>query len=78
VDSVVLIDEKGVHTRSTAVLRILSRLGAPWAVGVVFLLVPRWIRDAVYDWVARNRYRWFGRRDSCLLPDGAMRNRFLD
>jgi predicted DCC family thiol-disulfide oxidoreductase YuxK len=77
-DSIVLIDEEGVHSKSSAALRIMKRLGAPWVLASAFLVVPRPIRDAVYDLVARNRYRWFGRRDSCLLPEADMRTRFID
>ncbi|MEL7063535.1 MAG: DCC1-like thiol-disulfide oxidoreductase family protein, partial [Bacteroidota bacterium] len=53
------------------------RLGFPFALAWVFMLVPGFIRDAVYKVIARNRYRWFGKRDSCRLPTPAERARFL-
>jgi predicted DCC family thiol-disulfide oxidoreductase YuxK len=77
--STILFEEDGVvYEKSTAALRILSRLGGPWALVAVFGLVPRPVRDAVYDWVARNRYGWFGRRDTCRLPSAEERAVFLD
>lgn len=77
-DSVVLVDEDGIHTRSEAAIRIARRLGWPWSMAVVAFVLPRAWRDAVYAWVARNRYRWFGRRESCLLPAAEVAGRFLD
>jgi predicted DCC family thiol-disulfide oxidoreductase YuxK len=77
-DSVVLLDGRGVHVKSAAALAVAGRLGLPWSLARVFWLVPRPLRDWVYDWVARNRYRWFGRKTECLLPTPALRARFLD
>ncbi len=78
-DSVVLVDEAGVHTRSAAALRIARRLGFPWVLlGWVGALVPRFLRDALYDLVARHRYAWFGKQDACSLPTPALAARFLD
>ena len=77
-DSIVLIDSAGVHTRSDAAIRIGRRLGLPWSLAVVGYLLPRGVRDGVYSWMARNRYRWFGRRDSCMVPTPGVRERFLD
>jgi len=77
-DSIVLLDSDGVHTRSKAVLRIARILGRPYTMlGVAFVL-PRTIRDAVYDLIARNRYRWFGRQDTCMTPTPDLAGRFLD
>ena len=73
----VLIDAEGAATRSTAVLRILRWLGAPWRWLYPLRFVPRPLRDALYGVVARNRYRWFGRRDDCLVPTAELRSRFL-
>ncbi|NUQ50896.1 MAG: DUF393 domain-containing protein, partial [Phycisphaerae bacterium] len=76
-DTVVLLQGGQVHVRSGAALRILRRLGFPWSMLSILLAVPRPVRDAIYDWIARRRYRWFGRRDSCAVPP-ALRSRFLD
>jgi predicted DCC family thiol-disulfide oxidoreductase YuxK len=78
IDAVVLVDGAGATDRSTAALRLARDLGAPWRwLAPALLLVPRGLRDAVYDWVARNRYRWFGRRSECLVPTPELRARFL-
>ena len=66
------------HTRSAAALRVAGRLRFPWPVLGVLWIVPAVVRDAIYDWVGRNRYRWFGRRDACELPDPAWSGRFLE
>jgi len=72
-----LIDDDGVHTKSDAALRIAARLGWPWSWLPVLRLVPRGLRDAVYDLIARHRYRWFGQADACRLPGPGDRDRFL-
>jgi predicted DCC family thiol-disulfide oxidoreductase YuxK len=77
-DSIVLVEDGRVWTESSAALRVLRRLRFPWPLAVVFLLVPPPVRDRVYRMVARNRYRWFGRRDVCMVPTPELRNRFLD
>lgn len=77
-DSIVLVDSSGVHTQSAAVIRIARGLGLPFALLGLGIVVPRPIRNAVYRWVARNRYRWFGRRDTCMRPTPDVAARFLD
>ena len=77
-DSIVLVDEAGIHTRSTAALRIARRLGFPYTILGAAMLVPRPIRDRVYDFVARNRYQWFGRQETCTVPTPELTSRFLD
>jgi predicted DCC family thiol-disulfide oxidoreductase YuxK len=77
-ESVVLIEEGRVFTRSSAILRILGRLGGGWTVLGALALIPRSVRDRFYRWFARNRYRWFGRRDACRLPPPEAGNRFID
>lgn len=74
----IVYEEDGVlFDRSTAALRIVSGLGGIWSLAAVLGLVPRPIRDALYDWVARNRYAWFGKRDLCRLPTPEERAVFL-
>ena len=77
-DSIVLLDSDGLYVRSAAALRIARALGFPYAVLGLGIVLPRPIRDAIYDWVARNRYRWFGRRDTCMTPTPDLAARFLD
>jgi predicted DCC family thiol-disulfide oxidoreductase YuxK len=77
-DSIVLLDADGVHLRSDAALRIAARLRQPWPALAAFRILPRALRDRVYDFVARRRYGWFGKRDACLIPTPELRARFLD
>jgi predicted DCC family thiol-disulfide oxidoreductase YuxK len=76
-DSIVLFQEGRIYTSSTAVLRILRELGLPFSLAYVFIVIPSFIREAVYRFIARNRYKWFGRRESCRLPTPEERERFL-
>jgi predicted DCC family thiol-disulfide oxidoreductase YuxK len=77
-DSLVLVENGRLFTRSTAALRVARGLRFPWPLAYVFVAVPRPVRDWMYDAVARNRYRWFGRRDVCMVPTPELRARFLD
>jgi predicted DCC family thiol-disulfide oxidoreductase YuxK len=77
-DSVLLLDGDGLHVRSDAALRIAAQLGLPWSLAGVAWVLPRAVRDALYRWIAANRYRWFGRRDACLMPRPEWASRFLD
>jgi predicted DCC family thiol-disulfide oxidoreductase YuxK len=76
-DSLVLVEDGRVFTRSAAALRVARGLRFPWPLAYGLVVVPRPLRDWVYDLVARNRYRWFGRRDLCLIPTPDVRVRFL-
>jgi predicted DCC family thiol-disulfide oxidoreductase YuxK len=76
--TVVLVEGDRWHTKSSAALRIAWRLKAPWPLLAVFLLVPWPLRNLVYDLIARNRYRWFGKNETCRLPTPSVRQRFLD
>jgi predicted DCC family thiol-disulfide oxidoreductase YuxK len=66
------------YTKSSAALRIARRLKAPWPLCSALLVVPPPLRNLVYDLVARNRYRWFGRSESCRVPSPDLRQRFLE
>lgn len=76
--SIVYRERGRVYRRSDAVLRSLPRLGGPWKLVAILRAVPRPFRDFMYDWIARNRYRWFGRRAACRMPGPGERARFLD
>jgi predicted DCC family thiol-disulfide oxidoreductase YuxK len=78
VDSIILVEDGVAYVRSAAALRIARRLGFPWILGYGLMIVPRPVRDAIYDLVARRRYRWFGRRETCMVPGPGVRDRFLD
>lgn len=75
--SVVLIQDDQLYARSEAALLVARQLGGGWSLLYAFIVVPRPIRDAVYDWIARNRYRWFGKKDACMIPSPDLQSRFL-
>jgi predicted DCC family thiol-disulfide oxidoreductase YuxK len=77
-DTMVYLEGDEVWTKSTAALRILRRLGGVWGVAYSFIVIPRPVRDAVYAVIVRNRYRWFGKRDECMVPTPDLRARFLE
>ena len=77
-DSVVLVEDGQVSRRSTAALRVARALGFPWSLAYAFIIVPRPVRDWVYDFIARHRYQWFGKKDVCMVPTPDLRARFLD
>lgn len=77
-DSVVFVSRGLAWQKSDAVLNILKEMGGLWKVLFVFKLMPRFLRDAVYDFIAANRYRLFGKRDNCMVPTTELKSRFLD
>ena len=77
-DAIVLVDRGGVHTASSAVLRMARHLRFPYPALTLALIVPRPLRDAAYRFFARNRHRWFGRGDECPLPPPGFASRFMD
>ena len=76
-DSIVLVQDGTLYFRSDAALRIARGLTFPWPLLSVFRVVPRFVRDGVYDFIAARRYRWFGRREVCLVPTPDLKRRFL-
>ncbi|WP_379154974.1 thiol-disulfide oxidoreductase DCC family protein [Paenibacillus sp. sgz5001063] len=76
-NTVVLLEDGIFYTESAAVLRIARRLRFPWPAAYLLIAVPRPLRNALYRLVARNRYRWFGRDEQCLVPTPEIRQRFL-
>ena len=78
VNTIVLIERGVAYTKSAAALRIARRLKGPVRYWWTVRFVPRVIRDALYDWIGRHRYGWFGKRDECMVPGAGVRERFLD
>ncbi|OMF16464.1 thiol-disulfide oxidoreductase DCC [Paenibacillus amylolyticus] len=76
-DTFVLIENGNYYTRSTAALRLAKGLKFPYPLLYVFIIIPKFIRNAVYNLVARNRYRWFGKDEACMLPTPEIKDRFL-
>ena len=76
-ESILLWEGGRLYSHSTATLRIARKLDGFWKILGLAIVVPRPIRDGVYGWIARNRYRWFGRSETCRRPTPALRRRFL-
>ncbi|MES2691727.1 MAG: DCC1-like thiol-disulfide oxidoreductase family protein [Bacteroidota bacterium] len=76
-DSFVLYDNNTLYMRSTAALRTAKHLSGLWPLLYALVLVPAFIRDGVYRFIAQNRYKWFGKYDSCKIPDAATQSRFI-
>ena len=76
--TVVLIHSGNVFTHSDVALESARILGGPWSLFYAFSILPRFLRDGIYNWVARNRYRWFGKKDACMMPTPDIQQRFLD
>ncbi len=74
----ILVEDEKIYLRSTAALRVLKHIGGIYTLGYAFIIVPRFIRDGIYDIIARNRYRWFGRQESCRIPTPALKAKFLE
>lgn len=77
VDSVILIDNDRAYTYSDAALRIAKYLQWPAKALYALIIVPAFIRQPIYKWIARNRYKWFGKKDACMVPSAEIRGRFL-
>lgn len=74
----VLVHRNHCYTKSTAALHVFKGLGRLWPLLYGFIIVPKPVRDVVYDWIARNRYKWFGKKDQCMVPTPELKERFLD
>lgn len=67
-----------IYTKSTAALRVAKHLNGGWPLLYGFIIIPPFIRDAVYNFIANNRYRWFGKKETCWLPTPQLRKRFVE
>lgn len=76
-DSLVLIEKNKAYIKSSAALRLGKYLKGFYSLGFIFIIVPPFIRNWIYDYVAKNRYKWYGKQDSCILPDEILAKRFL-
>ncbi len=77
-DSIIVIANNQAFRKSTAALVICKELGGWFTLLLIFRVVPRPVRDYLYSLVANNRYKWFGKRDQCMVPTPELRKRFLD
>lgn len=76
-DSLVLLDNGTYFTQSSAALRIAKKLDGAWPLMYGFIIIPKFIRDAVYNFIARNRYKWFGKKEQCWIPTPELKARFV-
>ncbi|MCQ6264838.1 thiol-disulfide oxidoreductase DCC family protein [Fictibacillus sp. WQ 8-8] len=77
-ESLVYIKKGLIYQRSTAALEIARDLGGLWSVAYILVVIPKPLRDGLYSWIAKNRYRWFGKKDHCMIPTPDIRKRFID
>jgi predicted DCC family thiol-disulfide oxidoreductase YuxK len=77
-NSFMLLEGEILYTHSSGALRMLKHIGGGWSLLYVFMIVPKFIRDGVYNMIAKNRYKWFGKKEECWLPTPAYKAKFLD
>lgn len=77
-DSIVLIMDDHIYLRSTAALRIAKHLSGLWPLLYVLIIIPAGVRDGFYNLIARNRYKWFGKQEQCMIPDIELKSRFIE
>ena len=79
IDSILLYTpEKGIDYKSTAALKIAQQLGFPQNLMSVFFIIPAFIRNWVYDYIAKNRYKWYGKKDACMIPTPELKSKFFE
>ena len=76
--SFILIEGDNIYTKSTAALRVAKRMNGMWPVLYAFIIIPKFIRNGVYNFIARNRYKWFGKQQTCWLPTPDLKARFIN
>ncbi len=76
--SFILLENDTIYTKSSAALRVVKKLSGLWSVLYGFIIIPPFIRNAVYDLVARNRYQWFGKKEACWIPTPGLKGLFID
>jgi len=76
--SVIFIHAGKIYTQSSAALRIAKHLDGGWKLFYGFIIIPKFIRDFFYNIIARNRYKWYGKKDTCMIPTPELRGRFID
>lgn len=76
--SILLLTGGHIDEESTAFLKITRELTGLWPLLYAFIIIPKPIRDFFYKWVARNRYRWFGKKEVCWIPTAELKDRFIE
>src|SRR5688572_17601883 len=78
ITSVIFIEDGIAYQESTAALKVCRHLSGSWKLLYALIIIPTFIRDSIYKWIAKNRYKWFGKQESCMLPTAEQRARFVD
>lgn len=79
IDSVILYEPNiRYDIKSTAALKIMNDFGGLWKMVNIFFMIPPFIRDVIYDFIAKNRYKWFGKKNACMIPSPELKKKFLD
>jgi len=76
-NSVLLVENNNLYTKSTAALKITTYLKGGLPLLYFFIIVPLFIRNSIYNYIAKNRYKWFGKRDTCMTPNNEIKERFI-
>ncbi|WP_093143968.1 thiol-disulfide oxidoreductase DCC family protein [Ulvibacter litoralis] len=76
-DSIILIVGETYYSKSTAALKIAKHLSGAFPLLYAFMIVPKFIRNIVYDYIAKNRYKWYGKQESCMIPTTELKSKFL-
>jgi predicted DCC family thiol-disulfide oxidoreductase YuxK len=77
-DSIMLVEGDKIYEKSTAILRITRHLNSGFKLLYFFIVIPKLVRDWLYSYIAKNRYKFFGKRESCMIPSLELKNRFID
>ena len=78
IDSIVLIQNNEIYEKSSAALRIAKALSGGFKSLYLFIIIPKFIRDFGYDYIAKNRYKWYGQKETCMIPTSEIKNRFIN
>lgn len=77
IDSIILIENDNAFIKSTAVLKIAKHLSGLYPIAYGFIIIPAFVRNIVYNFIARNRYKWFGKKNSCMIPTAEVKEKFI-
>ena len=76
--SVIFIEDGIAYRESTAALKVCRHLDGGWKLLYALIIIPAFLRDGIYKWIGKNRYKWFGKQESCMLPTPQQRSRFVE
>ncbi len=77
IDSILLVTEHKIYTKSSAALTIAKKMKNRYSLLYIFYIIPKTIRDVFYDFIAQNRYKWYGKKDACMIPSKELQDKFI-